>query len=567
MLSFEFVFSGGIVEPWESHWFNYAPATASVMETEWLTDSIVSDTPQGSLTRDDLMDLGRAPTYEEIMSVITEYPGPDEPVYVPAADEAIWLTDLDGHAEIYDNDSIRINYADWFDQSEITRIEVYRNGIKLRFLPDMLDVITNEQMKTFDGNPLEHTPASSHTDHAIFGYEYEFRLHVTGENDIWQSTAVVRSPFRTDIKRTYAHVHPHWNRLLEWEKLSDQDIVDFFMKLSNLGFNGVSLTITCFVASTTSNEVFFLYQPDRQISWWSTTATDSELRRVLELARESDLEIAVRMALLVSDSYTNSTDDFAFSGNVCPSNVDAFIESYGDAAVHVAQIAEEFGCKVFTPLTEMNCLEQYPDAIKRLYDRIDHAFSGELAFEEGTHHYLGGFNTYNGETRFDKNVGTFWDWTSSAGVPLGIEWSCWSPPLDTQMDQRLSSVVESMFEFWEPAYSYYSERYPMNPVRFGEIGVYGYDGVSLGFISTTASGKLHDEQEVADIWAAYIIYAHVSDLNGVFVWDFRLGDRWYEDWKRAELPALDIGETAAVRIIASLLGGDPTISYSPQHAR
>ena len=36
MLSFEFVFSGGTVTPWESHWFNYAPATATVIETEWL---------------------------------------------------------------------------------------------------------------------------------------------------------------------------------------------------------------------------------------------------------------------------------------------------------------------------------------------------------------------------------------------------------------------------------------------------------------------------------------------------------------------------------------------------
>jgi hypothetical protein len=30
MLSFEFVFSGGTVKPWDSHWFSYAPATASV---------------------------------------------------------------------------------------------------------------------------------------------------------------------------------------------------------------------------------------------------------------------------------------------------------------------------------------------------------------------------------------------------------------------------------------------------------------------------------------------------------------------------------------------------------
>ncbi|MCK5827605.1 hypothetical protein KAH43_03685, partial [Candidatus Bipolaricaulota bacterium] len=38
MLAFEFVFSGGTVEPWGSHWFNYAPTTASVVESEWLTE-------------------------------------------------------------------------------------------------------------------------------------------------------------------------------------------------------------------------------------------------------------------------------------------------------------------------------------------------------------------------------------------------------------------------------------------------------------------------------------------------------------------------------------------------
>ena len=49
MLSFEFIFSGGTVKPWESHWFNYAPATATVVETEWLVDSLISEAPQETL--------------------------------------------------------------------------------------------------------------------------------------------------------------------------------------------------------------------------------------------------------------------------------------------------------------------------------------------------------------------------------------------------------------------------------------------------------------------------------------------------------------------------------------
>jgi len=52
MSASEFVFSGGTVVPWESHWFNYAPVTASVMETEWYTESLTGQHNAG------LADLG-----------------------------------------------------------------------------------------------------------------------------------------------------------------------------------------------------------------------------------------------------------------------------------------------------------------------------------------------------------------------------------------------------------------------------------------------------------------------------------------------------------------------------
>jgi hypothetical protein len=38
-LSYEFVFSSGTVPPWGSHWLNWSPATARVVEYEWLTSS------------------------------------------------------------------------------------------------------------------------------------------------------------------------------------------------------------------------------------------------------------------------------------------------------------------------------------------------------------------------------------------------------------------------------------------------------------------------------------------------------------------------------------------------
>jgi hypothetical protein len=134
----QFTFSGGELDHGGRFRLTWSPSIASIVDHEWVTTT--------TSAADNWYSSG-ALTYEEIMAKIAEYPGPDEPLYVPAEDEAIWLTDLEGHADIYDNDSIRINYADWFNQSQVTKIEVYRNGIKMRFLPDMLDVLTKEQIK------------------------------------------------------------------------------------------------------------------------------------------------------------------------------------------------------------------------------------------------------------------------------------------------------------------------------------------------------------------------------------------------------------------------------------
>ena len=145
--SVAFIFSGGELGPWDGHWFNWEPGSASLMSHQWFTDPATVETAASDWAAYEasrpFWERNPNPTYEEIMSEIAEYPGPDEPLYMPAEDEAIWLTDLEGHADIYDNDSIKINYADWLDQNQITKIEVYRNGIKMLFLPGKFDVLTN----------------------------------------------------------------------------------------------------------------------------------------------------------------------------------------------------------------------------------------------------------------------------------------------------------------------------------------------------------------------------------------------------------------------------------------
>ena len=304
MSASEFVFSGGTVEPWESHWFNYAPTTVSVVKVEWLTGSVALDSPQGDLSRDDLMNLGKAPTYEEIMSAIAEYPGEDEPLYVPDEDEAIWLTDLEGHADIYDNDSIKINYAEWFDASQITKVEIYRNGIKMRFLPNTLDVLTNDQMKTFDGNPLEHTPTSSHTDHAIFGYEYEVAVSGGDEQLLARIPIRIQNPVALSGSYKYANLGHTWWKAVSETWLTDAQVRAYIARVADLGFTGVSFEVSIVSSDNHSGYFFPVYEvgSDRT-SEWALTARDSDILDLLHWIEDAGLDAELSLQYWVSDAY------------------------------------------------------------------------------------------------------------------------------------------------------------------------------------------------------------------------------------------------------------------------
>ena len=194
-----FRFSGGQLENGARFTVSWIPSGAEITGTEWETT--------GANAAGSSAGASAPLTYEQIMAQIAHYPGPDEPLYVPAEGEQIWLTDLEGHADIYDNDSIKINYAPGFDKRQITRIDAYRNGVKMRFLPALFDVLTNDQMKTFDGNPADHSPVSSHADHAIFGYQYSFCFYTATSSVVEKVLVVsVKSPVTISAPKRYAYL-------------------------------------------------------------------------------------------------------------------------------------------------------------------------------------------------------------------------------------------------------------------------------------------------------------------------------------------------------------------------
>jgi hypothetical protein len=507
-----FTFSGGTLDAGGTFRVTWSPTSARVRSTKWITSGLPAVAATESLP-------AIPTTYEEIMAQIAHYPGPDEPLYVPAEGEQIWLTDLEGHADIYDNDSIKINYAPRFDKSQITKIEVYRNGIKMRFLPDKLDVLTNEQMKTFDGDFLENTPQSNHTDHVIWGYEYQLRLYDASKTVLGRPAAVIRSPvhFAGEALAFVGH------NFFDWLDQTDAVILQVLASFKQVGFSGVQVDVNYYMTSPTASEVVPQYKVDLTVcETWQRTGTQSQVERMLRLARTAGMTAELRLQVNVARK-AQPTDP-RWRGAIAPRDVSAWFSNYGMLCKELAALAEREGAKRFGLGVELNSLEHYTERWRELADSLRNVFHGELTFAQCTAVYLAGYNTYNGEARFERNVGTFWN-----ALDL-VEVNMWpgaggSMVLEVQRDQRFSVLLENLVRFWAPAFRYYRSQYPALPVCFGELGTFDYDGAVTTddfYGAWRLPGAKLDHQEYVDTWAAYLCMATALDADGLAAWTVAL---------------------------------------------
>jgi len=523
----EFTFSGRDLRNSGRFAISWMPSSGKLTNYEWIEKSQPAQTSQAPSPSSEQEFKLPDPNTPPILYG-DDYPDPDEPLYQSQPDEQIWLTDLDRHEDIYDNDSIKINYGPGFNKSQITKIDAYRNGIKLRFLPNTLDVLTNAQMKTFDGNSAEHSPASNHTDHAIMGYEYKVEIHTA--DHVWMFTKTVKSGFRWQPKEVWAEIDGGWTESLA--ELTHDDMVEFFHKLKAGGITGISVDMTYYMNSPYDSYVFKLKTEDPDVlMWYTRTQTLDELDTLLKAVRESGLDAHVRSVILISKKYQDE-HGFAWSSMIEPRDPRAFFDTYTGLLLELMPILNKYHVKLFTPFQEMDGIEKDTDLVKATYTKLDNVFDGELGFEELTAGMLQGYSPVEDDWKtFEQVVPnfTFWNWEDSQGKPMRIEYSGWTPDVETQKDQRASVMAQNYVKFWLPAVNYYSSKYPANLQMFGEVGAKNADGQSLGankYYAIPANKMVYDEQEMADFFYAMLKGSKELHIYMLNIWTLPLGDLW-----------------------------------------
>jgi hypothetical protein len=529
-----FTFSGGQLENGARFSMSWTPSTAEITSTEWETTGAASSGSAAS----------SAPlTYEQIMAQIAHYPGPEEPLYVPAEGEQIWLTDLEGHADVYDNDSIKINYAPGFDKSQITRIDVYRNGVKMRFVPAVFDVLTNEQMKTFDGNPAEKTPKSSHTDHAVCGYGFEFRIVLTDGKTLAISV-LVENPVRY-TGEVYAYMEQIWP--LETPSMTDTNLKAEFDRLRTLGFAGIQIDTYYYMDSDTSTSVFTNAIYNTAIHW-TVTPSESELRRMLRLAKQSGLRTWLRPQVQLTDSFMSSVSRFTWRGAIEPTSVPAWFASYKVLLLELASLAQTEGVDILDLGVELQSMQQHTSYWSGLATAVRGIFTREVSYSEATNLPLQHFHYCNGEPIRDLLNAAFWTpfdqiamnaWPSSGGCHFYSE----------DADQSLSSLAEDFHAFWIEPVDYYRSSNPTKVIALGEAGSRNADAtLKYGYQYWDTRSGTTDYQEVADFWAAILSNCQVLGIKRVSAWTYWIFSEALPDWR-----LFNFKKTPAEKVIASFL--------------
>jgi len=522
--SAEFTFDGGKLRNLGRFAVSWMPSSGKVTDYEWIEKAQPSGEQQSSKQQNEGSSLPDPNTPPILYG--NDYPGPNEPKYQPAPDEEIWLTDLDGHGDIYDNDGIKVNYAPGFDVSQITKIEVYRNGVKLRFLPETFEVLTNAQMKTFDGNPAEHSPASNHTDHAIMGYEYEFKISTA--DHLWILKKTVKSGFRWRPKEVWANlgISWHWNGI---DAYPFDRTVQFLNYLKEDGFTGISIVLPYYIMTPYSSNVFEQYTVDPSVTNWDiTTPTLSELRRMLKAADVVGLDKRVIGCFYVSQSYKDAhPDTFVWQGMINPKNPPNFFENYTSLLEKIIPLLNKYNVKALIVLEETYVLYiNYSYWIEKMLDALSGKFDGDLGIDISGNNILENVFSGFGLTWKDAiNKMTFWSWKSLDGKKLRDLSSCGTPSVETQKDQRVSVMAKHFVEFWRPLLDYVAAKYSNPLYGFGEIDVYNADGQSLGAAYWHLKNKVMDEQERADFILAALKGSKELVVSSLNLWgDFAFGD-------------------------------------------
>ncbi|MBN1537609.1 MAG: hypothetical protein JW908_12805 [Anaerolineales bacterium] len=395
----------------------------------------------------------------------------------------------------------------------------HRNSILL--MQETNSLLTNSAMRTYDGNPIEYTPRSSHTGHTTRGFEFKCEAFDDNENQVGDASVFINdSLFSNPIKGvSLVYFDDAW---------ATQEKIDHtLVTIQRTHLNWVSSWTFHFQDSITSTIIY------SKNSGFPNTMSDQNLIYQINKAHQLGLKVALYPQIWITyPDGSASPDERPY---IIPS--DEWFTSYKNFILGRADIAEQTGVELFTIGVELESTMEYSDKWFDIISSIRNHYHGPIVYSaiacnqpivEGL-----------------KNISWF---NALDYVGLSANLQTRSGNFDPSVSE-LVAVYETMAITMKEVHDIFDK-----PILFTETIIPSLDGgtISPGDWKTDVA----DFQEQADFYDAFFqTFANKSWVEGVF------GNTWnasQESWYQLD-PGWAFGCTflnkPAERVLTSWYGG------------
>ena len=326
------------------------------------------------------------------------------------------------------------------------------------------------------------------------------------------------------------------------------EILSALEEIKALGFKGVSVNFTYFL-DTEEHVVFSCYERWACGHAWRFSPQDWMIEVLFECMRDVGLDGDLRLEVVVpniGDAAIGSRATYFPSRN----DAEKFFQSYEDLALRLAYILERTEADVFSVFTELPLIEHHTDLVKHTLDVVADIFSGELIIEQHTYlvlwklfpeiHLSGDMSGY------EAYCGNYWDWEHADGRKVIIGYSWWPGParstyipsdnLGITYSPSIEAMTRQIVPIWQNLVDYHRTRYPSHKIVFAEVGIYNFG-----------------DQEMANMWAAYLAAMEELKIDGFNIWSIAL-ENAPTGWKSLTLGHDEIYGEPVISAITPFLG-------------
>lgn len=253
------------------------------------------------------------------------------------------------------------------------------------------------------------------------------------------------------------------------------------------GANWIAVIVKCYQDMLTSTEIDC--ENDER------TATDDDLRHVIEQAHELGLQVMLKPHIDLTVMENSSTGRFQIGFGSDEAAWAAWFESYTNLITHYAALAQELDVEYFVVGTELWGTVHRADEWRSIIRQVREIYDGSL--------------TYAALTYLEPLQITWWDALDAIGIDAYFTVTLTTNPTLSQM--RLG---------WMPTVTYLSwlaNRWN-KPIILTEVGYMSVDGTNILPGDWSLPGEI-DHQEQADAYRAVFEAFQGQDWwQGVFWW-------------------------------------------------